>query len=80
MYIHIHQDKKCSLCGAVNQTEIVERGNNHWGFNHWTVNCVKTFIRCTRCGHEKEIYTTSSNSTGGPVTYTIPTTDPKQIF
>lgn len=75
MDIHIHEDLECSMCGAVNKTEIVEKGNNHW-----TIHCVKTFIRCTRCGHEKELYTTTNNSTGGPVAYTMPTTNPKQIF
>lgn len=75
MYFHVHQDKQCSMCGALNQTEIVERGNRIW-----LVGFVQTFIRCTKCGHEKEIYTTASSSTGGPVNYTIEPTDPKQLF
>lgn len=75
MYLHTHQDKECSMCGAVNKTELVERGNNYF-----IPYCVHTFIRCTVCGHEKEIYTTTSNSTGGPVSYQIERTDNKEFF
>lgn len=75
MYLHTHQDKECSACGAINQTEIVERGNNYF-----VPYCVETFIRCTRCGHEKQIYTTTRDSTGGPVSYKVQPTDNKVKF
>ena len=46
MYIKLPcPDKKCSKCGAINQTESVRRGDG----------LGKTLIitRCTVCGHEK---------------------------
>lgn len=75
MYLHTHQDKECSHCGAINHTEIVTRGNDIW-----MVHQLRTFIRCTRCGHERELYTIASSSTGGPVIYEMNPTDNKQVF
>lgn len=72
MYINVHQDKECSVCGAVNQTETVTR--------NYTFSTYGTFLRCLRCGHEKELYSIATNSAGGPVNYKIEPTDNKEVF
>jgi len=47
MYIlSLTPDKKCSKCGAINQTESIR---NNKGFGRTTV-----VLRCTICGHEKK--------------------------
>jgi len=55
MYIHVHQDMKCSKCGAINHTEHVTRNN-------------QTFIRCVKCNHEKLLWTMTTNSSTDPGT------------
>lgn len=75
MYLEIHQDKECSACGAVNKYEFIERGNNYF-----VPYCVQSFIRCTECGHEKLLHTTTAASTGDPVSYQIKSTDNKVKF
>jgi len=57
MYIQLPSpDKKCSKCGAINQTEIVTKDK---GFG-----VIKTYIQCSICGHRKLISTTTSCSEG----------------
>lgn len=57
MYIKLPEsDKKCSKCGAINQTERTERGE----FPNLTV-----YLVCTVCGHRKIISKTTSFSDSG---------------
>jgi DNA-directed RNA polymerase subunit RPC12/RpoP len=48
MYVRTERTEACSKCGAVNQTERVDRDGD-------------TFIRCRKCGHEKLIQSLSAN-------------------
>lgn len=59
MYIQIHEDVKCSACGALNQHERVFRNSSQ-------------YIRCTRCKHEKCISVTTAAGSGGTSIYTTP--------
>ena len=68
MYIEIKQDKQCGQCLALNQHEIVWRGNEQ-------------IIRCRKCGHEKLIAITCTVSmTGEQGCYNANTLPSKEIF
>ena len=48
MYMQLPEpDRKCSKCGAINQTEVVINDRGFAGR--------KTYLRCTICGHKKLI-------------------------
>lgn len=52
MYIHIHQDVKCSKCDSLNNYEDVTRPR---------LNGSDTFRRCLKCGHEQHKTTMTTN-------------------
>jgi uncharacterized Zn finger protein len=68
MYQEIHQDKQCGQCSALNQHEIVWRGNEQ-------------IIRCRRCAHEKVIAVlTTASTTNAPIIYKAERIPSKEIF
>lgn len=73
MYIHTHQDIRCSKCNTLNYSEMVTRGD----FGH-----SETVRRCRSCGHEKVLSTTSSNSIHNqqPISYKLPPQEKETKF
>jgi len=58
MYIHIKTAYKCSICGTIDNYEMVTLKD-------------ETFRRCLSCGHEKLFSTTRTTSTKNKWEHTI---------